>query len=309
MIFAKENKQLLKDENGAVAIITAVVLVFVLLGIAALAVDIGRQSSAKNELQNAVDAAALAGAVELAKDGYAEVETQAVEAAERNIVDNIPPTPSSVDIGYWSESEFYTDNDTLNAVRVTVEDHEIGSFFAPLFGMSQSVSATATAVVGPAGAVERLIPIYITEDVAEEFDEEMIYKKFGSDDPAGNWGLTSFFETGVADHGEWFEDGYPELVSTGDDINIQTGTGGVQPYRSEVIALEDETVIVPVVEELDEEGHQQSKVVGFRAVEVISVDVSGAGSEIVVSYVEEIVPGELDFGAGDFGVRTIALVE
>jgi len=306
MVFARKHKNFLKDENGAVAIITAVVLVFVLLGIAALAVDIGRQASAKNELQNAVDAAALAGAIELAKDGYADVEAQAVEAAERNIVDNKPPTPSSVDLGYWSESDFYTDSDTLNAVRVTVNNHGIGSFFAPLFGMSQSVSATATAVAGPAGAVERLIPIYITE---EDTDDDPIYRKFGSDDPAGNWGLTSFFETGVADHGEWFEDGYPDLVSTGDDIKIQTGTGGVQAYRSEVKALEGETVIVPVVEELDEEGHQQSKVVGFRAVEIISVDISGAGSEIVVRFVEEIVPGELDFGAGDLGVRTIALVE
>jgi len=86
MVFARKHKNFLKDENGSVAIITAVVLVFVLLGIAALAVDIGRQASAKNELQNAVDAAALAGAIELAKDGQAEVETQAVEAAERNIV-------------------------------------------------------------------------------------------------------------------------------------------------------------------------------------------------------------------------------
>lgn len=48
-------------QRGSVAVITAVSLVS-LLGFAALAIDIGNLLVARNELQNAADAAALAGA-------------------------------------------------------------------------------------------------------------------------------------------------------------------------------------------------------------------------------------------------------
>ena len=54
-----------KKNTGAISIITALLLLFVLLGIAALGIDVGRITLAKNELQNAADAAALAGAAEL----------------------------------------------------------------------------------------------------------------------------------------------------------------------------------------------------------------------------------------------------
>jgi Flp pilus assembly protein TadG len=50
-----------RDESGSVAVITAVCLVF-LIGFVALVVDVGHLYSVRNELQNAADAAALAGA-------------------------------------------------------------------------------------------------------------------------------------------------------------------------------------------------------------------------------------------------------
>lgn len=48
-------------ESGSVIIIVAVMM-FVLLGIAAFAVDFGYQYVVKNQVQNSADAAALAGA-------------------------------------------------------------------------------------------------------------------------------------------------------------------------------------------------------------------------------------------------------
>jgi putative Flp pilus-assembly TadE/G-like protein len=55
---------LLEDTTGAVAVTVAIVLV-VLLSFAALALDISNAMIARNELQNAADAAALAGARQL----------------------------------------------------------------------------------------------------------------------------------------------------------------------------------------------------------------------------------------------------
>ena len=56
-----------KDQRGAVAVIVALTLV-VLLAFGALAVDLGYLMMVKNELQNAADAGALAGARELYPD-------------------------------------------------------------------------------------------------------------------------------------------------------------------------------------------------------------------------------------------------
>ena len=58
------------DQSGMVAVIVAILLA-VLLGFAALAVDIGHVMVVRNEIQNAADAAALAGAcVLLPADPY-----------------------------------------------------------------------------------------------------------------------------------------------------------------------------------------------------------------------------------------------
>ena len=49
------------NQNGSFAIMTGI-LIFIFIGMAALAIDIGHIAVVKNELQNAADAGALAGA-------------------------------------------------------------------------------------------------------------------------------------------------------------------------------------------------------------------------------------------------------
>lgn len=55
-------RRILTGQRGAVLILVALLLLFVLLGFAAFAIDFGYSYVVKNELQNAADAAALAGA-------------------------------------------------------------------------------------------------------------------------------------------------------------------------------------------------------------------------------------------------------
>ena len=62
-------RRLLRDRRGVVAVYTAI-LAPVLIGFAALSVDISRYMTLNTELQSAADAAALAGAAEL--DGRAD---------------------------------------------------------------------------------------------------------------------------------------------------------------------------------------------------------------------------------------------
>ena len=76
-------QRLRKDERGAVAIIVALLMV-VLIGFAALAVDISAMWAEKRQLQNGADAGALAIAQECAKGacGSPDGTAQTYAAAE-----------------------------------------------------------------------------------------------------------------------------------------------------------------------------------------------------------------------------------
>lgn len=122
-------KQILTGTRGAVAIIVAVVTMFVLLGFAAFAIDFGYAYVVKNELQNAADAAALAGASVLFSDNgrclaagspysccsgsktgscdpgvidVANVTTTAQEVAARNKSGGAPVPVPTVEIGHYA---------------------------------------------------------------------------------------------------------------------------------------------------------------------------------------------------------------
>ena len=101
------------DERGAIAIIAALVVFFVLIGIGALAVDVGRMTTTKNELQNSADAGALAGtSVLFIKDyddnlcyndapSFEAVKLKAREAAEKNVAFGKKADVEKVEVGHW----------------------------------------------------------------------------------------------------------------------------------------------------------------------------------------------------------------
>lgn len=155
-----------KRQRGAVAIITGLSLV-VLLGVSAFAIDIGRLLVVKNELHNAADASALAGAGWLLPPvGGGPNWQQAVEkgraAISMNRSDGATLSSASVVPGWWNMSTYTLDTDTarapgasdLPAVRAHVvrKDGEnagaVGTIFARIFGVDGlQAGATATAVV------------------------------------------------------------------------------------------------------------------------------------------------------------------
>lgn len=161
---------ILKEQSGAVAILVAICLI-VFIGFAAFAIDIGHLYLARNELQNAADAGALAGARFLYNDYGTSVNTNAngiaSEAATANKSENVSVevnwtggNTGDVQRGHWSfgagtlERDFYpSDNenptvlwgvseeeldqnpDFINAVRVVArrEATPITKFFAQIF--------------------------------------------------------------------------------------------------------------------------------------------------------------------------------
>jgi Flp pilus assembly protein TadG len=145
------NKRL-HGQRGSVIIWFALLLP-VLLGFAALAIDLARLNLARVELQNAADAAALAGShtfADTASFSAAQTEAQALVAANGAKISDATIEPASVS-GY------------TYALKVTIDSGPLNFFFAPILGIASSSNVQATAVaaaklpVAPATAITSIL--------------------------------------------------------------------------------------------------------------------------------------------------------
>jgi Flp pilus assembly protein TadG len=174
--------KLLRNQRGVTAILVGLCL-FAFIGFGALAVDIGHLCVARNELQNAADAGALAGARFLYNEDGTAVNTGAnqiaSDAATANMSELAPvevnggdvqrghwsfatrtftPNPSTALVDLWnvSTAELDANTDFINAVRVTARRQAtpIASFFARIFGhVGFQHAADAVAYIGFAGTL------------------------------------------------------------------------------------------------------------------------------------------------------------
>lgn len=176
-----------KEDRGLTAVIVAL-LMLVLLGVAAFAIDIGHLYLVKNELQNAADAGALAGARFLYDESGEYVNGDANQiahdAATANRSENLPAevhwsggNTGDVERGHWSFlTRAFTPSDNgdhtqiwdvspdeldsnlnfVNAIRVRTrrQDTPAVSFFARIFGYENFfLSTEAIAYIGFAGTL------------------------------------------------------------------------------------------------------------------------------------------------------------
>lgn len=159
-------RRLRDDQDGAVAVIVAILLV-ALVGMAAYAVDVGALYQERRELQNGADAAGLAAAMDCADVAsiVACVETS-VELNDR--IDEYANANAND-----GASEAYIIELTASSITVETETVSGGNgflthFFAGVLGQASStVRARATARWGPLGGTVNVIPLGICE---KEFD-------------------------------------------------------------------------------------------------------------------------------------------
>lgn len=159
------------SQHGAL-LIMMVPLLMVMLGLTALVVDIGRIMIVRNELQNAADAAALAGAGKLQKymqPNWTAAELAAHEAVPLNYTEHEALLEGQVELGFWPVSGVggLRAHDTLPgapqldenpAVRVTISRSQglnhgpLQFIFAPLLGWQQrALAASAVAIITTPG--------------------------------------------------------------------------------------------------------------------------------------------------------------
>ena len=178
-----------RARRATVVVYTAVCMT-VVMGMAALAVDIGALYQAQAELQRAADGAALAAAGQMIADGVADPQAAALEAASevaaRNPVLRSPiglNSQTDVEFGRANYNdltgryEFYGGGDVYDSVRVTVRRTEgseggpIELMFAKFLGHdSRGLEARAAAVLVP-----RDIAVVIDVSGSMTYDSELRY--------------------------------------------------------------------------------------------------------------------------------------
>ena len=168
-------KKLLRDQCGAAAPFLAATI-FLLIGIGALAVELPRMANFTTDLQNAADAAALAGAAELTGlNGSINRATNAAISAFSNAqkfgsgsstitltaanIDFLSALPSSDSTSIPSSDVTTTDGDA-RFIRVTIANQGINFTFASIFGVTNA-TAGVTAVAGNDEEVCQTPPMFI----------------------------------------------------------------------------------------------------------------------------------------------------
>ncbi len=188
------NAKLMKGQRGSAAIMFLLCMP-VLLGFAALAVDLARFQLIKVELQNAADAAALGGALSLTDPqnpsgsdpfNWSAAEDSARAYARRNVANAAQIQSAVIETGYWNlqdPSLGLRDPITsgvpirgdIPAVRATVaisgnqNNGPVPFFFAPILGIDESdIQASAIAVLPAAAGGTGFFPFAISQCIVDE---------------------------------------------------------------------------------------------------------------------------------------------
>lgn len=253
---------LIGNRDGQVLYMVAGSMV-VILGMSALAIDLGLLYHARTEAQRVADAAALAGAgIYRQTRSEAEARTAAIDWAARNQIRGIDAEVLPVDVDVIPDSQKVR----VRVLRTVDRGNPIQTLFARAIGFDQvSVSASAAAQAWPAGGVNCLLPFGIPDRWSE------------APGPPWTWPTANDRYEGAADNDvyvPWDPDN-PGAPYTGYGINdrgtrilIKTsdpqgafqpgwfypirlpGTSGGNVYRQTIATCPDPTVVYNMLEDL-----------------------------------------------------------
>jgi hypothetical protein len=242
---------------------------------AALVVDLGWLYVVRSELQNAADAGALAGVVELVLSGETDARTMAVAYATQSTQYHLTqPIPSSGMVAVSFPA--------ANQVRVRVGPTAVPTIFARIWGVSTTdVAAVAVARVerriigsGPGN----LLPFGVHRNIVDadgdgDYDLGFIIDIYPHDESSGNFGLLDLDgrRNSNDDTENWIEHGYDDffvIPSPPGFVNVEGDTGISGNSLSGALNLRiGNRVLLPVFTQVTEVGANTI----FRVVDLVGV--------------------------------------
>jgi Flp pilus assembly protein TadG len=288
-----------RDDRGSIAVIVAAAFVPLTMALAVVA-DGGRVWMEKQDLQNQVEASALAAAQSYAVDGTSCASTALALVS-----------------GETSCSTAATSN---GAVTSVASSDDVALYFAQLFGRdSASVEASASVRIGPAAGASGLRPVAMcignsaladwlasgrTSTETYTIGIDSTSSECGSD-VSGNWGVLDFDggANSMSDAQDWIATGYGGTVSVGETLD---GDPGIPSPALNLDELVGEIVTLPVFENPRLVGSNATyDIAGFVRVRIVEVNLTGSASNRNVRVTFE--PGAVNGSVGgidapDFGV-------
>jgi Flp pilus assembly protein TadG len=310
-----------RNERGQATVLTLVFLV-VLLGMAALVLDIGSWYRADRAAQSTADAAALAGAQALPEDP-AQATTLAQQYATKN---------GGFGSGGASLSTKIVSNDTIT---VKVQRPAPG-FFSKLFGVS-SVTVGATAVARSEGvsAVKYVAPITVhykhpllnctgpasNPTCKPDFvntttlDLEDLHQR-GGGNGAGAFGLINLNygdpdgNVGAGTLADWLLDGYQDELPTGIYYSAPSANFNNSQFLASLDAVLGKEVLFPVYRLLAGPGsNAKYDIIGWVGFVISSYDASGSTGTLTGHFTTYTAQGVQATGGNPyFGVKKVELV-
>lgn len=202
-------RSLWREESGQGLVVATLVMV-VILGFAAMAIDVGLFLHERRELQKSADAAALAGVQELPQSS-ADAEQKAAEWAENNGI-------GDGELEAITVSTTYADNDTI-----TVEvKREVPFVFARVLGLtSDTMRADATARVGSPTIGTGAMPWGLRESYKEWAEAEVGFGQPVVLMESAGGGASGAFGSLCLDGEHCGADVYRDVVEEGAEVDLE----------------------------------------------------------------------------------------
>jgi Flp pilus assembly protein TadG len=309
----------IRSAHGQATVLTVIFLI-VLVGMAALVLDVGSWYRAKRAAQSTADAAALAGAQALPDTGQAK--TLAQQYAAKN---------GGLGAGTITFSSKITANDTIT---VSVKQTAPG-FFAKAFGFKTvNIGASAQARSEAVSQARYVAPITVyykhpllnckngnpitcnpTYGVSTTIGLEDIHEP-GSGNASAAFGLINLDQNsggnvGANELAGWLQDGYDQYLPLGSYNSAPSANFNNSQFLSSLDSVLGKQVLFPVYRIIKGPGSNAVyDIIGWVGFVVTSYDTSGSKGTITGYFTTYIADGVQVTACGctDLGVHKIELV-
>jgi len=302
-------ERLKSAQSGSVLPLVALSMM-VLMGLAALAVDVGRMYVERERLSAVADVAALSAAPYLMTDPEA-VPAVVREYMAKNGLDDLPAT---VMVDEAAREVSVKISNTIPMTFARVIGHEWGTTVA-------GATATVAALKGVHGAV----PLGVAEADWQVGDPVVLKlsPNDGSVSP-GNYQALSLGRNGASMYEQNLMNGYQSWLRVGEWIETEPGSMagptvraaryriGLDPFATyETVTKGSPRLLqVPVLQDFTVNGRGEVQIVGFAMFFLEQVEETGPDKgEITGRFLRIVVEGEADGSAPDFGLVATKLVQ
>lgn len=287
-----------KPKKGNASVILCI-LITVIFGFAAFALDIGLVYTEKVKLSNAMDSAALAGALELPSN---EVKAKALaqDYLRKNGVDT-----NNIAIGIAADKKSIQIAGTVNVKHL----------FAPIIGIqSSNISAGNSAIIGPVKSVKGGIRPFAVQKFNFSYGDLITLKTGAGDGYSGNYGTVALGGTGNNVFRNNALYGYNGTIAVGDYIDTETGdmagtANEIKNYiNSEISSFNNfprnsiRIWTIPIVNSFMVNGRGQIQVSGFAEFYVEDIYKKSGNIEIRGRFIQYVINAPIDTKLNDTGL-------